>query len=295
MKIAVYGSLNIDYHYSLPHIVQAKETLQATSLHAHLGGKGANQAIALHHALGDVTLLGCINEKDTFIQPALQTFGLSTSHLQKSKAPHGHAMIQVDEQGQNAIVVFPGTNHENDLHQIKKQLLNYDVLVLQNEVNGVQELMHYAKQNGKYVVFNASPIHPKERFDLMEIDVLVVNEMEMCALLEHHDPKMAATLLTQQYPHLLIVLTLGEEGSLTYYQNQRYQQTSLPTEVVDTTGAGDTYLGYFIQTYLQTHDLPKAMYIASIAAKLCVSKMGAAPSIPTYEDVMEYYDSQATD
>ena len=160
MRVLNYGSLNIDYVYQQPHIVRPGETLASTAMQVHAGGKGANQSAALGLAGVSVCHAGCIGQDGLFLLETLSQAGVDT-HLVNTDAAHsGHAIIQVDASGENAIVLFGGGNQENTAAQIDAALAEFeagDILLLQNEINNIPLIMQKAADKGLLIYFNPAP------------------------------------------------------------------------------------------------------------------------------------------
>lgn len=285
MDVINIGSLNLDWVYQVPHFVQAGETLHTASFNEYVGGKGLNQSIALARAGCQVAHVGAIGHNGDLLLNALQIEGVNTDFVSKFSGPSGHAMIQVTPQGENAIIVFPGTNHQLSLHQIQSALEIFaeaKIVLLQNETNFLKESIEMAKQAGKYVVYNPAPMIPEvEHLPLDKVDVLILNQIEAHALTHEVIVTHQCQILLKRWPHLIVVLTQGGDGVTVARQNETKHYAAVPvTQIVDTTAAGDTFIGYFIAEYLQTEDLSSAVKLATRAASISITQAGAAQSIP---------------
>ena len=288
-RILNFGSLNIDMVYSVPHIVRPGETLSAPSRTLHAGGKGLNQSVAAARAGARVLHAGNVGEDGAFLRELLRDAGADISCLRTVPGPSGHAVIQVDEDGQNSILVCPGANAAYDRGYVTEVLdlaAPGDVVLTQNETNDVPFLLREARDRGLTVVLNPSPImRDLLTWPLDLVDCFLVNETEGEALTGETEPDAILGAMGRQYPGAVTVLTLGPAGSARYEKGEILRQTGYPVKAVDTTAAGDTWTGYYLARRL-CGDLPKdAMDWASLAAAIAVSRPGAAPSIPVLSEV----------
>lgn len=289
MQLLVFGSLNIDHTYRMPHLVREGETLSSASYAKSEGGKGFNQATALAKAGLPVHFAGAIGEDGLFLRDYLNSLGVNTDHIRVLDMPTGHALIQVDEQGSNAIILFGGANQAITEEQINDVLARFDAgdyLLLQNEISRGETILRKAHAKGLHVILNPSPISPNLLhwpFDL--VDWLILNEIEGCDLTGQTDPEAILTALQERLhiPH--IVLTLGEKGAIYADPDVCLHQAALPANVVDTTAAGDTFTGYFFASILSGKSPAEALRRAAAAASLAIGQPGAAKSIPFAADV----------
>lgn len=289
MRVLNIGSLNLDYVYRVPHFVRPGESLAAEERFIACGGKGLNQSVAMARAGLDVYHAGIVGYDGQMLSDTLARAGVDTGRIEKLDMPSGHTVIQVDPSGQNCIIIFGGTNKmftEASIEQALYGFGNGDILLLQNEVNHVGEMMRHAKQKGMRIAFNPSPFDMSVRdLPLETVDWLIVNETEGRLLSGEEDIDAVIPSLARRYPHMKLLLTLGEEGSVYFDGEKIYRQSAVKTDAVDTTGAGDTFLGFFL--YGAANGLPAAETLrrASVAAAIAVSRKGAADSIPTAEEV----------
>ena len=295
MHILNFGSLNIDEIYRVSHLVTPGETVSSVSRHILAGGKGLNQSIALSKGGASVVHAGCIGEDGDFLRETLAQNGVDVSHLHVVDVSSGRAVIQVDDKGQNAIIHDPGANLRVDAQYIRKVLSFYgpsDWILLQNEISGVEDVLQMAAQRGMHVAFNPSPITPSlASLPLETVSILLVNEVEGAALSGSSRPDVMLELLKEKYPRAAIVLTLGSAGAYYADPEQTIYQEAIPATAVDTTGAGDVFTGYLLAA-LSTGVLPsEAMYTASLAAALSITRPGASASIPSMDEVIEFAQS----
>ena len=297
MKICVFGSLNIDQTYYVDHINQPKETASCSSLKISCGGKGMNQAIAIRKADCPVFMAGCIGNNAELLIQSLQENDVDLHLLKKVNCPNGHAIIQVDKSGQNSILVYPGSNACIDEVQIEetiRELNEGDLLVLQNEINGLEQIIQLAYENKIKIAFNPSPIKENlKTLPLDKIDFFFINEVEGKALCGFDDPQKILSQMKKEYPNATVVLTLGENGSLASGPEGTFKQDAFFVEnVVDTVGAGDTFMGYFLASYSKGLLISDCLKNAAAASSLSIQKEGASSSVPSYDDVLQYLASR---
>ncbi|MCL2360584.1 MAG: ribokinase [Defluviitaleaceae bacterium] len=288
-RILNIGSINIDYVYSVPHFVRGGETLSAESRQIFPGGKGMNQSVALARSGGSVTHAGMIGDDGKYLLDVLQEAGVDTGLVAIGNEPTGHAIIQVNGEGQNSILLFPGANQNLAPDFIDRVLAPFrkdDILVLQNEVNCVGYAIEAAKAKGMIVVFNPSPFGSEiESYPLEMVDVWLLNEIEGEALTGMTSAGDIVNTMASIYPNAIIVLTLGAEGVLCHSRGNELRIDGIKVQAVDTTAAGDTFTGYFVGCLAQGIDIYEALKLANIAASISVSRVGAAVSIPTWDEV----------
>ena len=289
MRILNFGSCNIDYVYSLDHIVRAGETETTNGMAIFPGGKGLNQSVALARAGAHVAHAGCIGRGGDFLRDLLAENGVDTSLLQAVDIQNGHAVIQVGSDGENAIFLFPGSNACVTRQQIDDTLAQFgagDILLLQNELNELSYLIGCAHKAGLVVVLNPSPYNERIRAeDLEKLDYLILNEVEACAITGNESPEASLAYFEQRYPRLKIMLTLGKRGCIYAEAGRRIGHPIFRVTPVDTTAAGDTFTGYFVAGVARGEPIAAVLKTASHAAAITVSRPGAAPSIPTLAEV----------
>lgn len=298
MKVLNFGSLNIDYVYSLDHFVQKGETISSDALHIFPGGKGLNQSVALGRAGVTVSHAGAVGKDGDFLLELLKESCVNIKYIQVLEGVQtGTAIIQNDKSGDNCIILYSGANHQITKEQIANTILDFekgDFLVLQNEINGMESIMRVAEEKGLKIVLNPSPMNEKIlELPLQYVDYFVLNEVEAAQILgldniSEKDGEKFVRELHDAYPRAKIVLTLGAEGSIYFDGEKLYRQRAYKTEVVDTTAAGDTFSGFFIAGILRGDTVEQAMDTAARAAGIAISRPGAAPSIPKIEEVLEF-------
>nr|WP_308627228.1 ribokinase [uncultured Eisenbergiella sp.] len=289
MKILNFGSLNIDKVYKVPHFVRPGETISSRSYECFPGGKGLNQSIAVSRAGAAVFHAGTIGKDGLFLKEILERSGADTRYLREGAEVTGHALIQVSEEGENCIILFNGSNYENDrafMDEVLKDFSEGDILLLQNEISNLDYLLQRGKAKGMRIMLNPSPMdgHLKE-MDLSGVTWLMLNETEGNEITGEKEASRIAETLLERYPHMNIILTLGKEGALFRSGEKQFRQPCFPAKTVDTTAAGDTFTGYFIAALSFGKTQEEAMRLAACAAAVTVSREGAAVSIPVMADV----------
>lgn len=292
MKILNFGSLNIDFVYSVPYFVRPGETLSSLSLEKFCGGKGLNQSVAFARAGAKVYHAGCIGTDGGMLVDMLKSAGADTSFVTTlDGVATGNAIIQVSADGENCIILHGGANREITDKMIDKTLSHFDrgdAVILQNEINGIAKILEKAKARGMITVLNPSPFNEViTALDLTLVDYLIINETEGKGISGKEDADEITSELLRLYPDMKIVLTLGKDGAVYCDKTQKFHQPIIEAKVVDTTGAGDTFTGYFFASVFGGKTPKDALYTATAASSVAVSKKGAATSIPTLDEVLE--------
>jgi ribokinase len=284
--------VNIDLIFTVDHIVKGGETLQSTSLTRSAGGKGANQSAALAKAGATVFHAGKVGRDGDFLLQLLTSYGVDVSHIRTYDGATGQALIQLDANKQNAIILYSGGNGAITTDEIDQTLEHFgfgDVLVLQNEIVHIDYLIRNAKRRGMKVCMNVAPFDPSAlSLPLELIDILVVNEIEGAGLADMRqtsDYKAILERLVTRYPASEILLTIGKQGCWYAFKDLRVHHDIYDTPVVDTTAAGDTFIGYYLASIARGCSIRQALQYASKAAGLAVSRPGAMASIPLAEEV----------
>ena len=284
MKIINFGSLNIDRVYQVDHLVRPGETITSLDYKEFAGGKGLNQSIALARAGGTVFHAGKIGSDGTVLTNYLRDNGVDVSLVYEGEDLTGHAIIQVDGQGENAIVLFAGANRslaEEEVTDVISKAEKGDYLLLQNEINRIEEIIEKGAEKGVHIVFNPAPITPEIlSLSLEGVEWLIVNETEGSALSGRTEPSQIVASLLDKYPALSVVLTLGSSGVIYGDAANSYFVEAETVTPVDTTAAGDTFIGYFIADIVKGASIEAALKTASQAAAITVTRPGAAESIP---------------
>ena len=291
MKILNFGSLNIDYVYSVEHFVRPGETTSSTSLSVFCGGKGLNQSIALSRAGAEVYHAGGIGKSDgAMLKDILKMNNVSTDFVKEYEEKTGHAIIQVNQNGQNCILLFGGANQLNTKEYIDYVFENFDkgdYLVLQNEINELDYIIRKAHEKELIIVLNPSPMNDVIlKLPLEMVDYFMLNEVEAADICPNTEKENLLSALSEKYPNSKIVLTLGKNGVQYKDKDIVLNHGIYKVKVVDTTAAGDTFTGFFIAEISAGKNPENALEIASKASSIAVSRKGAEPSIPLMNEVL---------
>ena len=291
-QILNFGSLNIDKVYSLDHIVNEGETISAISYNEGLGGKGLNQSIALKRAGADFIHAGFVGADDGDILLNYMAKNEIDFLVKKVSGNSGHAIIQVDKDANNSIIVEAGANKKIDKSYIDQVLAKFeegDYILLQNEISNLPYIVDVASKRKMKIFLNPSPVDESiKTIDFNKIDTLILNETEAYDLSGCENPDQIINYFRKNYKDLNIVLTLGKDGGIYSSKDMDIKFSSFKTKTIDTTGAGDTFLGYFLASISKEEDVEKSLKLASLAASLSCSKKGAAISIPSLKEVEVY-------
>ena len=288
-KILNFGSLNYDYVYTVHHIVQGGETIASAGMETYCGGKGLNQSIALARAGARVFHAGLVGEEGNQMIELCKESGVDARYIRKIAGKSGHTIIQVDQNAQNCIILFGGSNRKMTHALIDEVLQDFeagDYLLLQNEINEIPYMIDQAYQKGMKIVMNPSPYDEHvEECDLSKIEILMINEVEGEQITGKKDAADILTELVNRYPDMKILLTLGSRGAIYCIKGQQFIQTAMKVDAVDTTAAGDTFTGYFLDSVLRGLSVEQALRRATAASALAVTRSGAAASIPMSAEV----------
>ncbi len=284
MRIFNFGSLNLDHVYSVDDFVQPGQTIAANDYRQFAGGKGLNQSIALAKAGADVVHVGMVGIEGGMLLEKLQANGVAVDQVVTIEQATGQAVIQVNNSGENAIIINAGANACLSKTRIDEALngsKNDDWVLCQNETSEVAYLLDAASRRGLFTVFNPAPMTTQvHNYPLAKVDLLIVNETEAQALVGAAESEQVIEQLLHHYPATRIVLTLGAQGAVYADQHSRILVPAHQVQAVDTTAAGDTFIGYFVAQWAQQLPLEQCLEIATQAAALCVQTQGAADSIP---------------
>ena len=284
MRILNFGSLNLDYVYSVDHIVQPGETLSSSGLEIFSGGKGLNQSVALARAGATVFHAGMVGADGGQLLQVCKENGVDTRHIRTVSERSGNAIIQVTARGQNSIILFGGANQQNDSQHIRKVMEDFgegDLLLLQNEINLLDEIIERAAAKGMRIALNPSPYNESiVSCDLGKVSIFLINEVEGEQITGRTQPEEIISAMKERYPAAGIVLTLGKRGVVYSQDDKLYRHGIYDVPVVDTTAAGDTFTGYFLCSLVENREPGEALLRASVASSLAVSKKGATASIP---------------
>ena len=295
-NICVIGSLNMDLVVNVDTMPKPGQTIIGSNFKEVPGGKGANQAVAMARLNGNVSMIGKVGE-DGFGQTlinSLKNDKVDTTYIQTSKGATGVALITVDKNAQNSIVVSPGANFEvkeDDIDNNIEAIKNSDIVVLQLEtpLNTIKYALNKAKELNKYTILNPAPAVKLDDEIIKNVDLLTPNETELeiisgVSIETEEDIQKAAQIMIEKGVKELIV-TLGSKGSLYINKEKSMFKKAYKVEAVDTTAAGDSYTGALAVALSQDKNIEDAMDFASKVGALSVLKEGAQSSLPTLEDV----------
>lgn len=295
--IIVFGSMNIDIVMPVDQFPKPGETvLCATDYLSRAGGKGANQAVAAARAGAKVAMVGQVGD-DSFGRRCtnnLKNQGIWTSGVGTSDRPTGCATIAVDMNGENFIMVAPGANLDATADQVPDEILSKkNILLTQLELSNDQtfSVMSRAHALGAQTILNASPSGHIPKEVLSTLNYLIVNEIEAQQMalglgITAADAVDLARKISQ-LGKFVCIITLQEKGSIAAFGNDVFKQSPMPVEVVDTTGAGDTFCGVFAACLHAGHNWLSALHHASVGASLSCLGLGAQSGIPFIEDIQK--------
>lgn len=270
-SISVVGSVNLDLVARAPRLPRPGETITDATFSRHPGGKGANQALAVRRLGADVRLTACVG-RDAEAEVALALLRADGVDLDRCRAvddaPTGVALIVVDQDGENQIVVAPGANRLLDPSDVGSA----DVVVCQLEIP--VDTVRAAVESAGFSVLNAAPARPLPMDLLTAADVVVVNETEREVL---GDALAACDL---------VVTTLGAAGSVAHRDGREVARAdAFPVTVVDTVGAGDAFVAALTVALASGTGLGASLAFANAAGGLAASRPGAQPSLPSRAEV----------
>lgn len=288
-KIINFGSINIDHVYRVPHLVKPGETLSSLDLVTGLGGKGANQSVAIARAGVSVAHVGRVFKGDRWAVELLASTGVDTDNIALIEGASGHAIIQVDDQGENAIVLHGGANQSFSIADIESALNHNQqarYLLMQNETNLLAEAFELAQAKGIKIVLNPAPMTDNIKdLPLAKLDTLIVNQGEAEALCGAADIDQMTQQMAALAPQTRVVVTLGGDGAMLLANGEVTHMNSPSVDVVDTTGAGDTFVGYFLAGVAEGMNDHDALQRACLAGSIAVTRQGAITAIPDRSEV----------
>lgn len=285
------GSINADYFYDLPHLVGPGETLAASKMSSGLGGKGANQSVAAALAGSEVCHIGAIGSDGDLTLERLSSLGVDTRHVRRSQHPTAHAIVMVGEAGENQIVIYPGANMDQDPAGIDRALAkatSNDWLILQNETSHQVEAARMAFNKGMSVAYSAAPFDVDAVQAVMPyVTLLIMNEVEASQL------QVVTGKSANQLSAPFVLVTKGRDGAVWFDTNsgETVPISSFSVEAVDTTGAGDTFVGYTVAGLSEHLPLAEVLRRASAASAIAVTRKGTADAIPDLASVMQFLKS----
>lgn len=289
MTVWNLGSINIDRFYGVPHLPTAGETLAAQSYSEGLGGKGANMSVAIARAAARVCQIGAVGQDGIWARDRLLEYGVDTRHIAVLQQASGHANISVDAEGENQIILYPGANtavSSNHLQHALSEATTNDIFLTQNETNGAVEAARLAKAMGLTVAYAAAPFDADATSAMVAYtDLLILNAVEA--------EQLSAAL--GKAPDALgidhVIITKGGDGAVWYDGTAADVHTirAYPADVVDTTGAGDTFTGFLIAGLDRGLPMLQALDLAAKAGSIMVSRKGTADVIPDLKDIEDRF------
>lgn len=300
-RVIVVGSINTDLVVATPRFPLPGETLTGSSFTVSGGGKGANQAIAAARLGGVVRFIGAVGD-DAYGEArlaALMSDGIDVSHVRRMpEAPSGVALILVDGEGHNSIVVIAGANGTVAPEYLDEVLVGTvqpeDVLCCQLEIpfEATRRALEIGKREGATTVLNAAPGTGEARDLLPLVDVLVVNEIEAMQLAGRESQPANVSLFDvvgesiRSYGAGEVVVTLGELGAIYRGEAGGHYFPAVPVEAVDTTGAGDAFVGVLVALLAEGWGTLEAVPICIRAGSLAVTRASAQPSLPHRHEIL---------
>ncbi|GFI09611.1 MAG: ribokinase [Lachnospiraceae bacterium] len=295
MQVLNFGSLNVDYVYRVAHMMRPGETQQSYGMEVFAGGKGMNQSIAAARAGAQIYHAGMVGKDDgQFLLDICRENHVNTDFIRVIDGKSGHTIIQVDDNAQNCILLYGGSNRRFTKEYVDEVLAKFgadDFLILQNETNLLDYIIDRAYEKGMKIILNPSPFDEGlNSCDLSKVSVFLVNEIEGrqlagAAFETEEDGNRLVDAILKVYPKAQVVLTMGDKGAFYGGGEKRHYQPCFQVKAVDTTAAGDTFTGYFVFGLLNGYEIEKSLELAAKAASIAVSRSGAVPSIPVMEEV----------
>lgn len=298
-KICVIGSLNMDLVVNVEEMPKKGQTLIGSKFREIPGGKGGNQAVAASRLGGDVYMIGKVGNDgfgDSLLKQ-LKADNINIDYVQVEEGPSGVALITVDKNAENSIVVSPGANFkltENDIEKCIGGIKECSTVVIQLEtpIDTIKYALQKSKELGKFTILNPAPAVKLSDDIIQNVDLLTPNETELeilsgISINNEEDIKKAANIMMEKGVKQLIV-TLGSKGSLYLDKDTMEFKKSYKVEAIDTTAAGDTYTGALSVALSQNKTVDEAMDFASKAGAISVTRVGAQTSIPNLHDIENY-------
>lgn len=299
-KAVIVGSLNYDIILKQKRLPKIGETFVADSITMCGGGKGANQAVQLSKLGGKAFMAGCVGN-DKFgeeLLSNLQKHNVNTDNVKLSEKNNtGMGIVNVFDDGKLIATITRGANYDitnSDIDKIKNEIISAQIIILQMEIpiEVIEYVINLASKHDVYIILNAAPACEIKEEVLSKVNCLVVNETEASFYLnkEINDVKSSIENCEELYGKIkdLLIITLGENGSLLYDGKEKLHIKARKAEVTETTGAGDSFIGAFAYKLLNDSSYKEAAEFASLVSSITVTKIGAQDSMPTYEEVKKF-------
>lgn len=297
--IAVLGSANMDLVVRQERAVRPGETIAGRDFSTGAGGKGLNQAVAAARAGADVRFVGAVGDDDfgRRLRDVLQDDAIDVDRLRTVDAPTGIAAITVTDDGENSIVVVAGANGDAVLADADRAVIasaSHLVVQLERPIELVVEALAYARTCDVVTVLTPAPVVPGAERLVGLADILIPNQHEAAALTGLADPREAGAALSAD--GAIVVVTLGADGVIVARGGAIViERPARRVTPVDTTGAGDTFVGVLIARLAEGSSLTDALDTAIVAAAISVTRVGAAASMPTRDEIAAHLDPAAHD
>ena len=299
-KAVIVGSLNYDIILKQKRLPKIGETFVADSITMCGGGKGANQAVQISKLGGKAFMAGCVGN-DKFgeeLLSNLQKHNVNTDNVKLSEKNNtGMGIVNVFDDGKLIATITRGANYDitnSDIDKIKNEIISARIIILQMEIpiEVIEYVINLAGRHDVYIILNAAPACDIKEDVLSKVNCLVVNETEASFYLnkEINDVKSSIDNCEELYRKIkdLLIITLGENGSLLYDGKEKLHIKARKAEVTETTGAGDSFIGAFAYKLLNDSSYKEAAEFASLVSSITVTKIGAQDSMPTYEEVQKF-------
>lgn len=296
-KIFVLGSMNMDLVVKSKYIPQSGETMHGDKFFMNPGGKGANQAVALAKNEEEVVMIGCVGQDAMGKQliESLKEVSVHTQFIEERNTNTGVAVILVDEKD-NRIILEAGANYQLEDNQIENALTfatenDYFLTQLETNWEAIEKGIKMAKQKNMQVVFNPAPVTSIDLNILYDVDFLIVNEIE-CQMLLNCTSKETQKIQTflNQYKITYCIITLGDKGVDVYTSQTMKHYAAYQITPVDTTAAGDTFIGAFLSEWIRTQKMDQSIVYATAASALTCLSLGAQQSIKNRKEVESFLE-----
>jgi len=301
-KALIIGSLNMDMTVKVEELPKLGETIFGDDFYESYGGKGANQAVAISKLGMETEMIGMVG-KDSQGEKLIQNlnkYGIKSDNIIKSDDLTGRAIITVDKKGDNNIIVIPGSNFKITKEYIQEKqdvIASSDVVILQNEIpfETVEFSLLKAKELGKITIFNPAPARQLSEKIFKNTDYLILNETEMEEIfgIGINDKVYIGRIFHKKKECGIrnIILTLGDNGSVLFSEDDNIKKyDAYEVKAVDTTAAGDSFIGAFTMKICETGDADKAIKYATAVSAIVVTRQGAQDSIPTREEIEKFIE-----
>ena len=301
-KALVIGSLNMDMTVKVEELPKLGETIFGNDFYESCGGKGANQAVAVSKLGMKTEMIGMVG-KDSQGEKLIQNlnkYGIISDNVIKSDELTGRAIITVDKKGDNNIIVIPGSNFKITKEHIQAKqdvIASSDVVILQNEIPSetVEFSLMKAKELGKITIFNPAPARKLSGEVFKNTDYLILNETEMEEIFEikFNDEEYTEkiSIKKKEYGIKNIILTLGDKGSILFSEDNNIKKYDVyKVKAVDTTAAGDSFIGAFTMKICEIGNPDEAIKYATAVSAIVVTRQGAQDSIPTREEIEKFIE-----